>query len=126
MKKVIVISFFFAVLCNIASFANQVTPEPSLVPQQTIGKFVYFRVYLFENQTYYFSNILWVEGKTGSDYVNNLDAKKDHFKKMLKELYNINWTAPVQNYTDNNEDSMTADRLTRIKQAGEKWENIEL
>lgn len=124
MKKAIVLSFFFTILFSVASIANKVIAKPSLIADY--GKYIYFRVYTSDNETYYFSNVFWVEGESVTEYSRELEAKKNQFKKILKNDYNIDWTAPVSNYEDSDKGRVIEDRKTRIKYAGENWKSIDL
>lgn len=92
--------------------------------KQSIEKYVYFRIY--RDNTYYFSNIIWVEGNSVSVFSGNLNGQKNRFKKILKRDFDIDWTAPVQDYQFTDENSIESDRKTRIKQSGDSWKNIDL
>lgn len=131
--KFLTIAIFTVAILSNLSFESkeskrliQGEPISKIEFKQSIEKYVFFRIYVRDNEKYYFSNIVVVEGNSGFDFGNNLDVEKNRFKKILKRDFNIDWTAPVQDYQDTNESALESLRKKTIGYAGDNWENIEL
>lgn len=126
MKKAILITAILGMSFGLSSFIKPNRVSAGKEIKNGLEYYECLYVYKSANQTYYISNVIFVEGKDGFDYSENLDVQKERFKKILRNKYDVDWTAPVQDYRDGNEDRVTDVRNSKIKYAGDHWDSIDL
>ncbi|MBC7507738.1 MAG: hypothetical protein H7320_03175 [Ferruginibacter sp.] len=126
MKKLILFAAILGMSFGLSSFTAPSRVFAGTETRKEVSNYVFLHVYSHDRKETYISNIIRIEGSSVSDYSDKLRAVKERFRKILKNYYDLDWTAPITASEDEDRDSLSDTRKNKIKYAGDDWKSIEL